>query len=133
MVYEIIWESGEHSLANYDSEEEMLSAVAAHHNRAKSGEKAGPAGGPATRVAKVFAYKSDPTATEDSLSADVLKAELAAAVDDIADENGVVALGDLFGAVQKLRSSTVASGPHESNYKVKEDKTFTIADIEKAA
>jgi hypothetical protein len=81
----------------------------------------------------VFAYKQDPTASEDALSADVAKSELNAAVDEIADENGVVALGDLLGVVSRLRSSMVAGGPHDSNYKAKEDKTFTVDDIEKAA
>lgn len=130
-VYEIIWESGEHSLASYDSDDEMLSAVAEQHERAKNGLPAGPAGNPATRVVKVLKYDKDPADVEDSLSADVAKAELDAMVDEVADENGVVHLPNLLFIVDRLRSSMVASGPHESNYKAKESKEFAVETVEK--
>jgi hypothetical protein len=129
-TYEIIWESGEHSLASYDSDEEMISAVKAQHERAKNGEPGGPAGTPASRVAKVLKYDKDPADVEDTLSADVAKAELGGMVDEAADENGVVNLPDLLFIVDNLRSSMVASGPHESNYKAKESKKFEVEAFE---
>lgn len=132
-TYEIIWENGEHSLACYDSEEEMLLAVKAQHDRAKAGEDGGPAGNAATRVAKVFEYESDPAEVEDSLSKDVAKTELNAMIDEAADENGVVFLPDLLGIVDNLRSSMVSSGPHESNYKAESVKEFSVEDVEGGA
>ena len=130
-VYEIIWESGEHSLANYEDDDEMTRAVIAQHDRAKNGELGGPAGGPASRAAKVFKYKSDPAEISDSLSADEVKAQLSEAVDTLADENGVTYLPDLVGIVANIRSATVQSGPHDSNYKMDSDKEFGIDALEK--
>jgi len=129
-TYEIIWESGEHSLANYDNDEQMETAVLAQHNRAKNGEQGGPAGSMAVRAVKVFKYDSDPGEISDALSADEVKAQLSAAVDEAADENGVIHLPVLHAIVANVRSSTVQSGPHDSNYKMKESKEFAIADLE---
>jgi hypothetical protein len=131
-VYEIIWESGEHSLANYADDDEMTLAVLAQHDRAKNGEKGGPAGAVATRAVKVFKYATDPGEISDSLSADEVKAQLSEAVDALADENGVTYLPDLVGIVANVRSATVQSAPHDSNYKMEAEKEFPIATLEKA-
>jgi hypothetical protein len=130
MVYEVIWEDGSHSLANYADDDEMKSAVLAHHNRAKSGESGGPAGGPAGRIVKVFKYTDDPAESDDTMSADVAKAELDAAIDAAADENGVIVLGDLLNIVAAIRSSQVSSAPHESNYKAEAVEEFAIESLE---
>ena len=129
-VYEIIWESGEHSLAQYADDDEMKSAVLAHHDRAKNGEPGGPAGVPAQRAFKVLKYDSDPGEISETLSADEVKAQLDAAVDEAADENGVLHLPVLHAIVGNIRSATVASDPHDSNYKAEESASFAIEDLE---
>jgi hypothetical protein len=129
-MYEVIWEDGSHSLANYADDDEMKSAVLAHHGRALKGEQAGPAGGAAGRIVKVFKYDSDPAESDDTLSKDVAKAELNALIDEAADENGVLDLGILPNLVSALRTSQVNSGPHESNYKAESTAEFSIEDLE---
>jgi hypothetical protein len=130
MIYEVIWEDGSHSLANYEDDDEMKSAVLGHHNRAKAGESGGPAGGPAGRITKVLRYASDPAESEDALSSDVAKAELGAAIDSAADENGVLALSELHAIVGAIRSSQVESGPHDSNYKMEAEAEYAIEALE---
>jgi hypothetical protein len=130
MIYEVIWEDGSHSLANYENDDEMKSAVGAHHNRAVKGESGGPAGGPAGRIVKILKYDSDPAESSDALSADEAKAAISDAIDDAADENGVLDLSRLHNIVSSLRSSQVSSGPHESNYKKEAQEEFAMADLE---
>ncbi len=129
-VYEIIWENGEHSLANYEDDAEMESAVLAHHEKAKQGLEGGPAGQTAQRAVKVFKYESDPGEISDSLSADEVKAQLNEAIEALSDENGVLYLPDLVGIVANVRSATVQSGPHDSNYKAEEIKEFSVEKME---
>lgn len=132
MIYEIIWETGDHSLANYDSDEEMLLAVSGQHNRARNGVEGGPAGQPALRAVKVLKYESDPSEGTDALSLDVAKSELNALLDEFA-EDGVVSLDRLPELARRARSSMVPTPAHESNYKAKEVAVFSVDDIEKAA
>jgi hypothetical protein len=133
MTYEIIWESGEHSLANYDSDEEMTQAVLAQHTRATEGEAGGPAEGTlANRVVKVFKYDSDPAEATDGYTTDLAKAMLGEQIDAVADENGVVGVSELHAALANALSSTVQSAPHESNYKAESVEEFSLADLEGA-
>lgn len=96
--YEIIYENGDHSVACYDNEEEMLSAVKEHHDRAKNGLRGNPEGTltetgtpvgavAAIRVARVLEYEDHPGNTHD-----------------------------------KQGATRVNSGPHESNFVAKEQK-----------
>ena len=45
MYYELIYENGEVSVANYDTDDVALEAIEEQHNRAKTGGKNGPQGG----------------------------------------------------------------------------------------
>lgn len=58
--YEIITEPGNSMVANYENDEEAISAVKAHHTKAVTGEVGGPTGHPAERIVKVLKYERHP-------------------------------------------------------------------------
>lgn len=58
---EVVYEGGDHSVVSFENESELQSALAEQHRRALAGEDAGPAGGPASRVKKVYLYDEHPT------------------------------------------------------------------------
>ena len=136
--YEIIYENGEHSIANYDSDEEALSAINEHVRRAKAGESGTPQSTPrndvpetpaanatwaAQRVVKVLKYDQHPADYADSanaLSVEVAEKTVAALAKEIADDNGIVNMQELAIAVSNSTSPSVDSKPHDSNYKMKE-------------
>lgn len=133
MFYEVIYEDGSHSVASYDSDEEMLRAVKEHHRRAMSGEPALPAGQsaarsdvtdagnpffevPATRVKKVLRYDEHPAMR------DGFKALDKAAVTDMLAQSKT--MGEMIAALRDFDNPTVASSAHESNYKMTEVEEF---------
>lgn len=74
--YELVYETGNHSVAYYEDDEEMLSAVSAHHARAVAGERGNSLGTsnetgapipglPAERIKVVYQYKKHPGDTGD--------------------------------------------------------------------
>jgi hypothetical protein len=111
----------------------MLLAVSGQHERAKNGQPGGPAGQPALRAVKVLKYDKDPGDMPETLSTEVAKEELSALLDEFA-EDGVVALDRFPEIAARARSSMVPrTSAHDSNYKMKEVKEFSLDDIEKAA
>jgi|SRR6187549_2592922 len=125
MFYELIFESGAHSVACYDSEEEMLLAVGAQHLRATKGEDGGPAGNNAERIVKVLEYANHPGDGFANQSSDVVKKELESAMKEL-DDGGTVDIMALSEAVKEIGNPTVAEpGRHDSMFKAKEDKEFT--------
>jgi hypothetical protein len=137
VFYELVFETGAKSVAYYDSEEEMQSAVTAHHLRAINGEPAMPLDRsaermdldpsekqplgevPAERIKRVFAYEDHPADLyeDQGLSTDVVEKELQAALKSV-DEKGVTYVPDLAGKVRELTSPLVAdAGRHASQYK----------------
>lgn len=129
MFYEIIFETGNHSVAQYGSDEEARDAVLSHHNRALKGEKAQATNqemGPAERVKKVLKYDSHPvdyTASQAAVASDV-----SAAVEEAINENKIgdlVSVPEVAAAVREISSPLVDSGPHESNYKMPESGELT--------
>jgi hypothetical protein len=124
VFYELIFESGAHSVAFYESEEEMLDAVKAHHERATKGEDGGPSGDVATRIVKVLAYEQHPSEAF-SMSSDVAAKELPKLV-EAATTDGVLDSMALAASVRNLNSPLVDEGErHDSMYKAKEAKAFT--------
>jgi hypothetical protein len=125
--YEIIYETGAHGVAFYENDEEMASALKAHHARAASGERGGPGGHPAERIAKALEYEDHPAdlMADQTLSADVVKKELDAALKAATDENGVVYVPDLTATVRDITRPVLdanALSPHDSIFKAKETK-----------
>lgn len=120
--YEVVFEDGSYSTAQYDSDEEAVAAVTAHHERAKAGQpallSAPDTGVKATRIKKLIKYDGDPgSATEDqALSADVAKSEVNAAL-AASTTDGVTDMRALAAAIRDISNPLVESGPHESNFK----------------
>lgn len=127
--YEVIYETGSKSVAFADSDEEMARGLENQHTRAKSGLPGGPTGHAAERIAKVLVYDKHPDNLNPSqtVSADVAKKVVDAAVKSVEDENGVVALHDL--SLNILGSANPAVDGKdmqqlESMYKMKEQRAL---------
>jgi hypothetical protein len=121
--YEVIFETGEHSIAFYEDDNEAASALAAHHSRALKGElfqtrspQDTPAG-PATRIKRVFKYDEHPV--EYTASGLVSVDEAKAAIDRVA-VGDQVSVWESSAAIRELVNAEVNTAPHESNYKAPE-------------
>lgn len=117
MFYEIIYETGAHSVAQYDSDEEAMSAITAHNERAVNGEIGGPSGHNAERIKRVYVYDRHPVTEGESqaVTIDQIHAAIDAAVDMVA-VGDMVSVPEIAAAVRDITSPTVNSGPHESNF-----------------
>ncbi len=124
--YEIITESGTSMVANYESDEEMMGAVKAHHERATKGEAGGPTGHPAERVVRVEKYSDHPANVSEGMSAEVAKKEFAALVDKLA-EDGVVSMDQLAFEARLIGSPLVVEREdrQSSIYRAEAEEVFT--------
>jgi hypothetical protein len=125
--YELVFETGSSAVATYADDDEMLSAVKAHHGRAMSGEVGGPTGHPAERVVEVQKYNEHPGTLNEGqvLSADVAKKELEAAMKGLTDA-GTISVTELAAAVRDLSNPLVAEPDrHGSKFKMEAVETFT--------
>ena len=120
--YETIFEDGSHSVANYDSDEEAVSAAQAHHERATKG---GPAllsdidgRVKATRIVKMYKYDSPPGDLLENqvLPQDQVQSELKTLLES-ATKDGLTDLRVLAAEIRDLSNPLVVSDVHESNYK----------------
>lgn len=130
MFYEIVYETGNHSIAQYHDDEEAAKALTEHHRRAKNGELGGPPGTkhPAERVARVFVYNYHPAdhgAGQEKSPADVTKAVNDAIAANLVD--GTVQVHEIAAAVRDLSNPTVPNKahPHDSNYKAPESRELS--------
>lgn len=131
--YEIVYETGRMSVAQYDSDDEAKEAIAAHHARAVKGEAGGPVGAPAERIKDVFVYNQHPDNYNmaQTASKDVLKKELENLVDTFADDNGVVAIDRLAMEVRGLSHPMANNrGTFDSFYRAKESKKLNMSFLE---
>ena len=120
MFYEIIYENGDVSVANYDTDEEALAAVTEQHTRAKEGKKNGPQDGPASRVTKVLVYANHPG---DYAGGGMAADEVQASIKDLLKNIDVVNVQELATAVSALNHPMQdAAGPHDSRFKQEEDR-----------
>lgn len=124
MFYEIIYETGAHSVAEYADDAEAIDAVRSHHSRATSGERATESNedsGPAERIVAVLKYNDHPATYGESQafnSSDVT-AIVNSAVEQLA-VGDMVSVAEVAAAVKDISSPVVSSEPHESNYKMAE-------------
>lgn len=133
MFVEVVYETGRSSVMEVANEDEAMAAMAEQHRRAKVGELAGPAGGPAERVAQAFVYDEHPDNYNkgDSLTSDELKKILPKLVEGLADDNGVVAVGGLASEVRGLSHPMKRhSEVHESNFLMEEKSKITSGDVD---
>lgn len=128
--YEVTYETGRVSVANYENDAEAKSALAAHHHRAVGGLSGGPIGAPAERIAKVRVYDKHPNEfnPDQTMSADVLKKELEALVTAGEDDNGVVSIDEMSKSVRGLSHPMVdvRETPFDSMFKMKEKKELAL-------
>lgn len=132
--YEIIYETGEHSIACYENDDEALDATGEQNRRAALGEKASSTrtdGPPATRIVRVLKYNRHPA----DYNVDQLlgTADVDSAMDSVADNTGIINVPALVSKLRDEVSPLEESGPHDSNYKMKESTELTLPWIEKAA
>lgn len=116
MYYEVVYEDGSVSIADYASEADAVEAIEAQNERAKDGQPNGPQGGNATRVAKVFKYDNHPGdyGTNDGLAVDEVKA----AINDMLQGIDVVNVQQLAQNISALNHPMKPdAGVHESKYK----------------
>ena len=129
--YEVVYETGRVSVGEYVDDAEALSAAAEQDRRAREGQQAGPQGGPAERVAKLYKYSSHPNDynLEQTASADVVEKEVSELVKALKDKNGVVNIDQLALQVRSLSHPMVdKEHPHDSQFKMKEEKVLTLED-----
>lgn len=144
---EIIYETGNKSIAFYDTEEEMQSALSEHHRRAINGEPGSGASAlrmdldpgetrigtwVAERIKKVLLYDEHPT----DFGADQLvdSAELKKTVDEAIDANemnGVVFAPGIAALVRDATNPLVSEpGAQDSQYKAPETGELDLAFLE---
>jgi hypothetical protein len=129
MFVETIYETGAKSVAKYDSEEEAIAAITAHHERAKNGEPGGPYGGVAERVKKVLVYDQHPGDLNASnlLPVEEVKTAVSAAIDKLS-MGGQISNTELAAAIRALSDPhTHSENRHDSQYKMQEKGELTGA------
>jgi hypothetical protein len=121
--YEVIYETGDYSVAQYDDDEEAVRALSAHHTRAVKGEKfqtrspQDTPAGPATRIKRVLKYDDHPNEFN---PAGLINAEVANKVVANVGLGDQVSVHEATAALRDELSPTVDSEPHESNFKMQE-------------
>jgi len=119
--YEVIYETGEHSVVSGDDDAQVLRGIAEQHRRATQGEPGGPSGIMAVRVKRVLKYDEHPGSRYESQAVPVKMAKdlFDAAVKDNA-MGDLVSIPEIVAALREGVNALVTSGPHESNYKAQE-------------
>ena len=103
------------------ADDDALSAIEEQHNRAKTGGKNGPQGGPASRIARVFVYATHPGdyGTEGGLATDEVKSSL----NDMLKGVDVVDVQQLAQSVSALNHPMVTpASPHDSRFKMESER-----------
>ena len=127
--YEVVYETGNMSVGNYADDEEAKAAIGEQDKRAREGGQAGPQGGPAERVVKIYKYSKPPNDynPDQTATADVLKSEVGALVDGLADANGVVNIAELSMQIQALSHPMQAKeNPFDSQFKMEHESELTL-------
>ena len=130
--YEVIFENGEHSIIEGD-DDSVLSGVKEQHRRATAGEVGGPAGVQAVRVKRVLKYDEHPGSLYESQAVPAKDVEKWFA--DAVKKNqmgDLVSVPQLVAALRDGVGSLVVSGPHDTNYKMKEAAELDAKDWEAA-
>ena len=117
MFCEVIYENGEVSVAEYQTDEEATSAVTEQHNRAKQGGSNGPQGAQASRIVKVLKYDTHPGdyGTHGGLSVDEVKTS----INQLLTGAEAVDVQQLAQSISILNHPMQApSTPHDSRFKM---------------
>lgn len=127
--YEIIYETGTYSVAEYASDDEAVSAVKAQHDRAINGEKGGPSEHPAERISRVLKYDAHPA--DETTSQVLTPADVTAIVKQVA-QGDMVSVPELGAALRDAVSPIVEGRPHDTNYFAKESAELPSSDWQAA-
>lgn len=120
--FEVVFETGDKSVAFYESDDEARRALEAHHARAINGEAGGPTGRPAERVKHVLKYDQHPADHNltNTLSSDELKKALPDVIEK-ASMGGEVSIPMVAAGIRNLTDvHTAPDHRHDSQYKMKE-------------
>lgn len=132
MFYEITYETGRVSVAEYVDEAEAQAALADHHRRALDGEPGGPIGQPAERIAKVRVYDVHPDNYNPTqlMDAEELSKEVLVLINALKDDKDLVDIARLAVEVRGLSHPlyTDREHPHDSIYRMQE-----TAELEESA
>lgn len=125
MYYEIVYEDGTGSVADYPDDDAARSAVLEQHNRAKTGQKNGPQEGPANRVVKVYAYATHPGSLYEAggITADELKSRM----NELLEGHDVIEPAAFALQVQSITHPMVfGAEAHESKFKMEADHELEL-------
>lgn len=126
---EVIYETGDHSIASYDDTPEglddFLKGLENHHRRAVNGEAGGPTLRPAERIKKVLTYDEHPGdyMLGGLVDTSVLKSHTSEMIDKIAVGNQASVwelISELRQYMTALKPNRDKLKPHESWYKMNE-------------
>lgn len=131
--YEVIYETGNHSIASYEDDEEANQALTAHNDRAKSGQPGTPESTarpdvpdqstqtwPAERIARVLVYNDHPATYNESQAVDPNVLQQAAEANTNPD--GTVNAMQAAASIREATSPFVPQeGPHDSSYAMQAD------------
>jgi hypothetical protein len=128
--YEIVYETGNRSVAYYEGNDEAQAALSAHHEKAKTGESAtpaseertdigvppaGPTEWPAERIAKVYVFETHPA--EFGADQIVAAGTLGENLNAMRDEEGNVNAAQAAAMVRASTSPFInPEHPHDSEY-----------------
>lgn len=136
--YELIYETGAHSVAFYDTDDEAMNAAGAHNDRAKSGGRSlssDVSSPPAERVARILKYDRHPGdyGFNQTMSTEVFNSEFANAV-EASTVDGVVDLNEVQAAVRDLSSPLATKeAPHDSNFRMQDTAELALPWVEGGA
>ena len=129
--WEVIYETGSHSVVQPENEEDAKEALKEQHRRASAGEQGGPTGHAAERVKRVLVYDDHPANILNTMHKDEALARAKEVVNELADENGVVDLSAVGREIEYR--PRVESGPHESNYRMDETDELDLSFLDDKA
>lgn len=123
--YEIVYESGEVSVASYESDEEASRAILEQHNRAKSGLKNGPQEAPASRIVHVWVYPTHPGSLYEA--GGMASDEVKSAVADLLKGKDVVDPAALALQLQSITHPMIPdAGVHDTRFKMEADRELEL-------
>lgn len=129
---EIIYENGEHSVASYTDENDLVDALSDHHNRAKAAQPIHNSWGPnekpviATRIVACHVYDRHPADVDANVISETdAKARMQKAFHDVEAQGDTLNVYDLHAALTP--QILVNSDPHDSNYEMEPVKSIDPA------
>jgi thiamine pyrophosphate-dependent acetolactate synthase large subunit-like protein len=132
--YEVIYETGNHSIASYENDDEATQALTAHNDRAKSGQPGTPESTarpdvpdqstqtwPAERIARVLVYNDHPATYNEAQVVTTQAVEEAVRASTDTETNTVNAMQAAASIREATSPFVPQEGPHDSSYAMEAD------------